>query len=232
VPGSILITFAVPEELLPFRERAVAGPGLEWLLTGIGPRNAERAIRRALDHHSPAFVLACGFAGGLNPVLPGGGVVFAAEESSALGLVLGRLGATPARFLTVDRVITTAAEKRQLRQSTGADAVEMESGVIRAFCRDRGVPSATVRVISDTAAEDLPLDFNRLVDADGRLSPARLAAALVRSPARVPALLRLRRRTRSAAGRLAGVLVSLTADRTWQAGPTDGSGRVSASGSR
>jgi adenosylhomocysteine nucleosidase len=215
-----LITFAVREESEPFRERVGDRTEMVWRLTGMGPRNAERVTRQALKEHEPRLVLTCGFAGGLNPSLPAGTVIFDAEPASGLNSVLTGLGAYAARFLTVDRVITTVAEKRSLWRRAGADAVEMESGIVRSLCREQGIPSATVRVISDAAAEDLPLDFNRLVDEDWHLSRIRLAIALLGSPTRLPALVRFGRQTRAAAERLAEVLAALIADRTWLAPPS------------
>jgi adenosylhomocysteine nucleosidase len=96
-----------------------------------------------------------------------------------------------------------------LRAQTGADAVEMESAAIQAVCAEAGVPCATVRVISDAAGEDLPLDFNRFTRPDYRLDFGRLLWAVVRTPAVVRPLLRLRRTTRAAALRLAAVLTEV-----------------------
>ena len=135
-----------------------------------------------------------------------------AQNVSILPALLSAAGAKPARFHCTDRVIATAEEKRELWRSTGADAVEMESDVIRAICFERRIPSATVRVISDPANEDLPLDFNRLMDAQRRLSYGRLAVALLTSPGKIGALLKLQKQTRKAAEILAQVLAKALAN--------------------
>jgi hypothetical protein len=63
-----------------------------------------------------------------------------------------------------------------------------------------------VRVILDGALEDLPLDFNLLMTPDQRLDPVKLTLALIKSPAKLTALLRLQRQSSSAAQKLAQVL--------------------------
>jgi nucleoside phosphorylase len=170
-------------------------------------------------------VLTCGFAGGLNPDLKPGDVVFetanaplapslsppGGERVSARtgeGLVskLSAAGAKPAKFFCADRIATTVAEKKKLRAETRADAVEMESAAIHAICRERRIPCATVRVISDTANEDLPLDFNVLAKPDRSLDYGKLAWAIAKSPGKISALLKLQKRTRFAAERLADIL--------------------------
>jgi nucleoside phosphorylase len=208
-----LLTFAVIEEARPLQRLVRAQSDVKVLLTGIGRRNAEQMIREALAGQRFQFVLTCGFAGGLNPELPTGTVVFSADEGFSRSPALLAAGAQPARFHCADRIATSAEEKRRLWQSTGADAVEMESAVIRTACREHGIPSATVRVISDNANEDLPLDFNRLMDAEQNVSYARLALALASSPGKIGALLRLQRETKAAAERLADALVKVIAGR-------------------
>jgi nucleoside phosphorylase len=254
--ASLLLAFAVEEEERPFHKLIGERSELKILLTGIGQRNAEKAIGKALAEQSPTLVLTCGFAGGLNPELEIGTVVFSVDEDrpgtvnpsltrprrgtgellpkfgapsleasgvgspapqiptepARLASVLVAGGARQARFHFAERVITTASEKRALRQETGADAVEMESGVIRAICRKHSIPSATVRVISDDANQDLPLDFNHLMDSDQNLSYGKLTVALLRSPGKMGALLKLQKQTQAAAEKLAQVLVKVLAN--------------------
>jgi adenosylhomocysteine nucleosidase len=204
----ILVCFALKEEAAPFRETKAGKPGISILLTGIGRKNSENSARKFLAAHAPGLVLTCGFAGGLNPELVLGAVVFATENAS-LRERLAAAGAKPAKFLCANRIAATAGEKLALRQSTGADAVEMESEAIQAVCRERGIPCATVRVISDTAGDDLPLDFNELAKPDMSLDLGKLALAIAKSPGAIGGLLQLQKNCRFAAEKLAKVLAKI-----------------------
>ena len=205
--NSILVCFALKEEAAPFHKIAARHPGVVTLLVGIGRQNAERTVRRFLATNSPELVLTCGFAGGLNPNLELGQVVFElATRNDQLSTRLLTAGARSATFFCADRIATTGSEKKYLHYTTHADAVEMESAAIHAVCADKNIPCATVRVISDTAHEDLPLDFNQLAKPDKSLDFGKLFLTLAKSPGKIGALMQLQKKTKFAAEQLAGVL--------------------------
>jgi len=113
------------------------------------------------------------------------------------------------KFYCHKRVAITTAEKAELWRTTGADAVEMESSVIRTICNELEVPSATIRVISDDATRDLPLDFNALMTSDDRIDFPRLIWAIARRPARIAKLIEFQRQTIEASRKLGLVLEAL-----------------------
>jgi adenosylhomocysteine nucleosidase len=156
-----------------------------WLLVANGPGRRLTAqvlgTKREVDQ-----IVNIGFCGALDPALRVGDVIRA-----------------PQHLVTTDRVAVTAAEKHRLYALTGASAVEMEREAVETKAREWGVPFHWVKVVSDSASEDLPIDFNRHRDREGRFSRVRIALAALRRPFRtIPGLLRLDRNCRLAADRL------------------------------
>jgi adenosylhomocysteine nucleosidase len=211
VSDAVLVCFALPDEACPFRKLAGQRADVRILETGMGRRNAAAALTQTLAASPPRLVLTCGFAGGLNPSLFIGDLIFEAEDDFPLRARLLATGARPARLHCADAIAATAQAKRRLHAATSADAVEMESGAIREVCRQAGVACATLRVISDTVREDLPFDFNQFTHADQSLNLPKLLLALAGSPSKLGGLLKLRRNCRFAANRLALALVSILA---------------------
>jgi adenosylhomocysteine nucleosidase len=208
-PVAFLVCFAVKEEAKFFFPRQSRAGAIQAWVTGMGRKNAAESLREAVAAVEPERVLTCGFAGGLNPSLALGTVVFDHDFDAGVAEGLTELGAVPAKFYCSKRVAITAAEKRALWESTGADAVEMESSVIRNLCREWKIPSATIRVISDTAHDDLPLDFNALMTSDDRIHYGKLAMAILASPRKVSQLIAFQRQTMTAARELGRVLNEL-----------------------
>jgi hypothetical protein len=89
------------------------------------------------------------------------------------GLGFGR----PGTILAVDRIADDPAERRRLREATGADVVDMESGILAATGRLDGC----VRAVSDTPERPLgPLA--EAVTPAGRPRPAGFVKAIAREP--------------------------------------------------
>jgi adenosylhomocysteine nucleosidase len=210
-PVEFLICFAVKEEakflLHDATFRGVGGCQV-WL-TGIGRKNAAESIRRAIALVKPERVITAGFAGGLNPDLKFGDIVYEQDFDAGFGPQLETLGAVPAKFHCHRRVAITAQEKAELWESTGADVVEMESSVIRTICREHRIPSATVRVISDDARQDLPLDFNALMTSEDRINYLKLMWAVLSRPGSIPKLMEFQHQTIAAGRQLGSVLKEL-----------------------
>ena len=205
----IIVCFAVKEEARPFQKLAEGRTNIKILLTGMGHVNADKSIRDALATDKPSLVLTCGFAGGLNPELASGTIVFSTRGNSELEARLREAGAVPAQFYCADHVATTVSEKTKLWQTTGDDAVDMESEKIARICFEKKVPCATVRVILDAADENLPLDFNALMTADREMNYGKLAWQIMKSPGKIGALKALQKQSEAAAEKLAQALIKL-----------------------
>ena len=208
-PVDLLICFAVKEEMKFFPFPSWKGSSVQVWVTGIGRRNAAENIRDAIARVQPERVITAGFAGGLNPRLSCGAVIYEQDFDAGFSRELEEIGAIPVRFHCHRRVAITAAEKSALWRETGADAVEMESSVIRTICRELHIPSATVRVISDDAQQDLPLDFNALMTSDDRINYLKLMWAVLSRPGRIPKLIQFQHQPLDAARKLGAVLEDL-----------------------
>lgn len=183
--------------------RETAWKNKRWFLVanGPGPRLVDRALERK---HNVDRILSIGFCGALDPALRIGDIVVSGEVPKTLGASFVQGG-----VVSVDRVAYTAREKCDLRAATGAAVVEMESAAVAQKAREWDVPFGCVRVVSDLAGDDLPLDFNRYRDADGRFERTRIALAALGRPFTVlPRLVRMDRDCRRAAERLGEFLAN------------------------
>ncbi|MGH9683038.1 MAG: hypothetical protein ACRD4S_05450 [Candidatus Acidiferrales bacterium] len=186
------------------------------LLTGVGPHHAKT---RTLDVISGQYSLidysiSSGLAGALrsehhlNQVLAARSITCdmihedatpGALECDAFLLDLAReCGATVVeRIHTSDHVISSAKEKQFL--GANSDAADMESFAVVQQAGAFAIPSVVIRGISDTSEEDLPLDMNRIVAKDGRISIAKILGQLAWQPLALPKLIRFGEQSKRAA---------------------------------
>lgn len=172
-----------------------AGRRVVLAANGPGPKLAREAVEAAGE--VGAWV-STGYCGALDASLAVGDILVGTAVNGWTAAVPD----CPARFLrgrivSQDRVVSTAWEKRQLA-ATGAAAVEMEAAGVAAAAHEQGVPFYCIRVVTDGANEDMPMDFNRYRGPDGRFSRSRIALAAIGRPKRLTALIRFGRRCEKA----------------------------------
>ena len=227
----ILVTYAVQAEFAPWRNSRPLEPvtigGIEasraqigratvdFVATGMGAANAQLAAETIISKEY-SFCIVSGFAGALKATAKLGDVVVAEKVQHAgnTGTVVcarnlvtsaAQDGAKSiATLLTADHVVNTAAEKQRL--SPFAEAVDMETFSILNVARTRNVPAVAIRVISDSFDQDLPIDIDTMVDAEGHVKIGGVALYVARHPLTLPALVRLGRETKTAAEALAHFL--------------------------
>lgn len=192
------------------------GVHLQVVITGVGP-GAAKAASAVIFRDQPDLCISSGLAGGINDALRVADVIAAArvqgqdgrslDSDPSLLALATRCGAKPINTLySAPAVVISSEEKR--RMNVVADAVDMESATILAESHTRGVPVVAIRAISDRADRDLPIDINRVLTADGRVSVLRAIGAVARRPRAVPGLVRF-----GVGGRRAATALSTFLDR-------------------
>jgi len=142
---------------------------------------------------SPDVLVSAGACGALAPSLATGDLVLPG---------LARAGT----LLTVAEVVESPGAKSRLWMETGAAAVDMESAVIVAWARSRGIRVAVVRGVSDSATDAVPADLAALVDVGGRVRAGRAIRAALARPGALADAMHLGRGTAAALKTVAAAL--------------------------
>jgi nucleoside phosphorylase len=174
---------------------------------GPGPKLAGDAVDAVERNEEMDALVSIGFCGGLEPSL-GACDIFVAREVNGVRTAPAPSSTRPfktGKLLSIDRVVTTAAEKAVLAEN--ADAVEMEAAAVADRAERYRVPFYAVRIVTDTSEESFPLDFNTMRSSDGRFSRGKILAAALRSPGMLfPELIKLNKRTKRASQALGDFL--------------------------
>ena len=228
----ILVTFAVEAEFAPWRKirrfskasaanvdyfsTDISGAQVDVLFTGVGGKNEWLEATSAMYDSEIDVCVSSGLAGGLKPgheigeilvaekVLSTPRDIVAYSESSLIKSAVSAGAKKVPFFYTADRVVLCGAEKHQL--AAIADAVEMESFDVLIEAGLFAAKTVAIRAVSDTADEDLPLDFNKVTNDSGDVSMKRILVELVSAPSSIPALIRFGQRSRTATQSLANFL--------------------------
>jgi hypothetical protein len=129
-----------------------------WLRTG--GRDEDQFKRTVMDLRSE-LVINSGFAGAVRTLLEPGDFVLAENFSSPEFLKrieTNRLFEAKGRFVTVDSVADAAAKMR-ISSERNVLALDMESALVAAVCRELSVPFVSARMISDRYDEGIPRVF-------------------------------------------------------------------------
>ena len=192
-------------------EGKLNGVASTFVANGVGRGPASAAARAIIDAGSVDTLVSVGFVGALDPGFSVGDLFVAdritdgnVEYSGCLpGSSIGSF--RRGTLLTVDHVVQSAEEKRQLA-ATGAHAVDMEAAALAELASERSLPFYCVRVVSDSAETSFSIDFNRALRADGSFSVANLVRQMGLHRARWQQVLNLKRDSDLAAHSLAEFL--------------------------
>lgn len=185
------------------------------LLTGIGGDNAAKAMQ-TLPVELHDVCISTGLAGALQAGLKPGDIVVArtsqtldrklrAEGDAVLVDFAVECGARLVNSsLTSEKIVATADEKQELGAS--GSIVEMETSYVLNAAEKHHVPAVSVRAISDSADEDLPVDFGRIMDSHGHVKYGGMLKEVGLHPYRLAPLIKFAGQSRAATKSLADFL--------------------------
>lgn len=198
--------------------------------SGVGREKAGRAAEVLIDVFQPKRVVSAGYAGALSRRLERFATCFPELVVREFdGAALDLSGPIPRTIsassepvqdrlvlLTTDFVVDTPEFKQALGRRTGAEIVDMETFAVAEVCGRLAVPFLAVRIVLDTAGEQLPDDIRRMMKSAER-SRTRLVGSVLGSLFRRPSVLfdlySLKERALAATDRLAERLAAELRDR-------------------
>ncbi len=198
----------------------VRGRGILVMASGVGPVRAGVAARRLLENGAGALI-SWGSAGALDRALLPGCLLLPTYVLGTDKTVFPvdrswheRLFSTLSDRVPIDTgplsqsavIIANARQKRRLRETQNAVAVDMESATLAEIAARSGVPFIVIRVITDTADMGIPGSVTGAINHRGRVNLARLFFNLALRPQDWLALHKLGRNFKAAQKTLEAVV--------------------------
>ena len=235
--GAVRRALPVSEIRIVGTMRCLVGrqPFVEWWIIpmGVGPERATAAATSMLAAQRLTAIWSTGFACALGPagigdMLIGTDVIL--QNGAPAGLPVScapamvewvtqaahaqRLPIRSGGFVTVPRILCRAEEKHEIAGRAGAIGLDMESAALGLVAKERQLPFAIVRTVSDLEDESLPLDFNLFLRPSGW---AKGVVSCLAHPSSLIGLNRLRAQSQVAGARLTA-LYRACADRALNEG--------------
>lgn len=194
-------------------EKAVAKARLNPAHFVVRPSGSSSKRAQVISQHliteGCGKLISFGIAGGLDPKLLVGDVVFSTYVTTMLDEVFGarsdtkspslRLGGSgrlvTAGVLGVDRIAFTPSDKAKLYQISRAGIADMESHSVARAAQTEGKSFMVLRAVSDGAKDTLPAYVESAVSAEGKPLLAPILKGLASNPTTLPHLLNLKKNT-------------------------------------
>jgi hopanoid-associated phosphorylase len=173
------------------------------LCSGGRPEMAARHAQAQIEAGATSL-MSIGIAGGLSPGLKPGTLIVATHivtekgDYPALADCAKRVRAKTGAIYGGSRIVATAAEKAALAASTGALAVDLESGPVAREAHAAGIPFIAIRAIADPAWDDLPPAALLPLDDRGRPVLSSVLWSVLRNPGQISPLIKTGRHTKAA----------------------------------
>lgn len=187
-------------------------------LCGMGENAARNAATKLLAEGASSLV-SFGVAGALDSKLRPGDLmlpesiytkqmlpVSSAWRSRVQECLPSHLRVIGGTLATSNKVLTSLIEKRKFAETTGALAVDLESGAIAEAAKNSDMPFLAIRAISDPIEFSPPSALLNSVNSDGSAKLGQILALLLQRSVTLSTLLRLAREVRTARSTLSVVV--------------------------
>lgn len=210
---------------LAFEARIAAGPGV--LVICRGPAHQHAELVRSAVQDGCRSIISFGVAGGLEPdLLPGDCIVASSvidyptlrttDPLWSRKLLEALPGVRHGPVVGVNSVVAHPADKRRLRELTGAVAVDMESHLVARLAAAYGLAFTAVRVVIDPADRVVPAAAVLAMGPDGTAGLGSMLWELLLRPSQLSALLRLAVDAYAARAALVRLRRALGPDFSWR----------------
>jgi adenosylhomocysteine nucleosidase len=181
----------------------IARDGVKVVVSGSNPHQLEQMFEQGIDA-GVCGIISTGIAGALDPGLEPGACVlasrvsdgereFATDESWTDAIFEKAAGAVRGLLAGSNSLLSSAHGKKQLREHTGALAVDMESHIAARVAAAHDIPFTALRVISEGAGTVLPPVAQVAIGPDGHIAWRAVTRSLFAHPTQIPQLMRTAR---------------------------------------